>query len=32
MKLEREGIQVWVDDQTIRAGDEWRNAIDEGIR
>lgn len=29
--LEKENIRVWVDRSTIRAGEEWRNAIDEGI-
>lgn len=29
--LEKEQIRVWVDRSTIRAGEEWRNAIDEGI-
>jgi CheY-like chemotaxis protein len=31
MKLEDAGIQVWIDDGALRAGEEWRNAIDEGI-
>jgi hypothetical protein len=31
MKLEDAGIQVWIDDDALRAGDEWRNAIDQGI-
>jgi CheY-like chemotaxis protein len=31
MKLENAGIQVWIDHGALRAGEEWRNAIDEGI-
>jgi CheY-like chemotaxis protein len=31
MKLEDAGIDVWIDDSSLRAGQEWRNAIDEGI-
>jgi CheY-like chemotaxis protein len=31
MKLEDAGIQVWIDDGSLHAGEEWRNAIDEGI-
>jgi len=31
MKLEGAGINVWIDDSSLRAGQEWRNAIDEGI-
>jgi hypothetical protein len=29
--LEKANIRVWVDRSTIRAGEQWRNAIDEGI-
>ena len=29
--LEDAGIQVWIDDGALRAGEEWRNAIDQGI-
>ena len=31
MKLKEAGVQVWIDHGALRAGDEWRNAIDEGI-
>jgi CheY-like chemotaxis protein len=31
MKLKEANIQVWVDHGELHAGDEWRNAIDEGI-
>lgn len=31
MKLEGAGVQVWIDHDALRAGEEWRNAIDEGI-
>ena len=31
MKLENAGIQVWIDDRAVRAGEEWRNAIDEAV-
>jgi CheY-like chemotaxis protein len=31
MKLEDADINVWIDDNSLRAGQEWRNAIDEGI-
>lgn len=31
LKLAEEQISVWVDRNTIRAGEEWRNEIDEGI-
>lgn len=30
-KLEWAGLQVWVDQGQLRAGEEWRNAIDDGI-
>jgi CheY-like chemotaxis protein len=31
MKLKEAGIQVWIDYGALHAGEEWRNAIDEGI-
>jgi CheY-like chemotaxis protein len=31
MKLQAAGIQVWLDQGALRAGAEWRKAIDEGI-
>lgn len=31
MKLETVGIQVWIDEGALHAGEEWRNAIDAGI-
>lgn len=31
MKLQEGGVEVWVDDGNIHAGDEWRRAIDGGI-
>ena len=31
MKLQAAGIQVWLDQGGVRAGAEWRKAIDEGI-
>jgi CheY-like chemotaxis protein len=31
MKLDAAKIQVWLDQGALRAGAEWRNAIDEGI-
>jgi len=31
MKLQEAGIQVWIDQGALHAGEEWRNAIDEGI-
>lgn len=31
LKLQDAGIEVWIDAGNIRAGEEWRNAIDEGI-
>jgi CheY-like chemotaxis protein len=31
LKLEGAGIKVWIDDSSLHAGEEWRNAIDEGI-
>ncbi len=31
MKLKEAGIQVWIDHGGLHAGEEWRNAIDEGI-
>ena len=31
MKLQAAGIQVWLDQGALRAGAEWRRAIDEGI-
>jgi len=31
MKLKEAGVQVWIDHGALRAGEEWRNAIDEGI-
>ncbi len=31
MMLEQAGYDVWLDDQKLRAGDEWRRAIDDGI-
>ncbi len=31
MKLKEAGVQVWIDQGALRAGEEWRNAIDEGI-
>lgn len=31
MKLEEAGIQVWIDQGALHAGEEWRNAIDHGI-
>ena len=31
MKLKEAGVHVWVDHGALRAGEEWRNAIDEGI-
>ena len=31
IKLEEEKIHVWLDQGQLRAGDEWRNAIDKGI-
>ena len=30
-KLEEVGISVWLDHGALRAGTEWRNAIDAGI-
>lgn len=31
IKLEEASIHVWLDQGQLRAGDEWRNAIDKGI-
>lgn len=31
LKLQGAGIDVWIDAGDLRAGEEWRNAIDEGI-
>jgi CheY-like chemotaxis protein len=31
MKLKEAGVQVWIDHGGLRAGEEWRKAIDEGI-
>lgn len=31
LKLQNAGIDVWIDTGNLRAGEEWRNAIDEGI-
>ena len=31
IKLAEAGISVWVDQGQLRAGDDWRNAIDKGI-
>ncbi len=31
MKLKEAGIQVWLDSGELRAGEEWRDAIDKGI-
>ena len=31
MKLKEAGVQVWIDHGALRAGEEWRRAIDEGI-
>ena len=31
MKLKEAGVQVWIDQGSLRAGEEWRKAIDEGI-
>lgn len=31
MKLEGAGIQVWLDSGELKAGEEWRDAIDRGI-
>jgi hypothetical protein len=31
LKLKEAGINVWLDHGELRAGDEWRNAIDDGI-
>ncbi|MBK8814148.1 MAG: toll/interleukin-1 receptor domain-containing protein [Methylococcaceae bacterium] len=31
LKLESAGIQVWIDNSELHAGEEWRNAIDDGI-
>jgi CheY-like chemotaxis protein len=31
MKLKEAGVQVWIDQGSLRAGEEWRRAIDEGI-
>ena len=31
MKLRDAGIDVWIDERQLRAGEEWRKAIDEGI-
>lgn len=31
LKLEASGIEVWLDQGTLRPGEEWRNAIEEGI-
>ena len=31
LKLQDAGIDVWIDAGNLRAGEEWRNAIDEGI-
>ena len=32
VKLDAAGIQVWLDQGALRAGAEWRKAIDEGIQ
>lgn len=32
MKLKEADVQAWVDDGRIHAGEEWRQAIDDGIR
>ena len=32
MKLKEGGVEVWKDEGSIHAGDEWREAIDQGIR
>lgn len=31
MKLKEAGVEVWLDSGELRAGEEWRNAIDRGI-
>jgi CheY-like chemotaxis protein len=31
MKLQKAGIQVWLDQGALHVGEEWRDAIDEGI-
>src|ERR1039458_5562286 len=31
MKLNAEGVEVWLDHGDLRGGDEWREAIDQGI-
>ncbi len=31
MKLKEAGIRVWLDHGNLRGGDEWRDAIDQGI-
>ncbi|MCG8603744.1 toll/interleukin-1 receptor domain-containing protein [bacterium] len=31
LKLEAEGIEVWLDQGKLYPGEDWRNAIDEGI-
>lgn len=31
LKLKDAGIDVWLDHGALRAGEEWRNAIDAGI-
>src|SRR4029079_1435321 len=31
MKLKAEGVDVWLDHEDLRGGDEWREAIDRGI-
>src|SRR5262245_43740327 len=31
MKLKEAGIQVWIDQSGVRAGDEWRQALDDAI-
>lgn len=32
LRLRDGGVEVWVDEGRIHAGDEWRRAIDDGIR
>ena len=31
MKLNAQGVEVWLDHGDLRGGDEWREAIDQGI-
>ena len=32
LKLHDEGFQIWRDNNSIRAGDDWRQSIEDGIK